>query len=91
MFGAVDARLTHDPDARAVIFHDLPNEAAHGVVCVVCGADFFLSGIHAQPVGSSATTGQTVHACPPCVAASREVAEAGEQLELTPSACPPAG
>lgn len=69
------------PMAPVTIFYDLPNEAAHGVVCVVCGTDFFLTGVHATPVGVSDTTGEAVHACEQsCVTAAREVANAGEQL-----------
>lgn len=64
-------------------FHDLNNEQADGVACIVCNADHTLSGIRSVPVGVSATTGSQVFACEqPCAPAVGYVARPGEQMEL---------
>lgn len=60
-------------------FHDLPNEAAHGHLCVRCLADFTATGVPAVPVGRSATTGETVKACATlCAAAVLREQDAGQ-------------
>jgi hypothetical protein len=44
------------------IFHDLNNEQADGLACIVCNADFTITGIRSVPVGVAAIGGQ-VFAC----------------------------
>lgn len=69
--------------AIAAIFDDLNNEQANGTVCIVCNADFTVSGIHSVPVGFSATTRSQVFACEQmCARAVGYVPPVGEQLEM---------
>lgn len=67
------------------IFHDLNNEQAHGDTCIVCNADFTLTGIRAAEVGKSGTTRKPVFACEPlCAPAVGYRPDDSEQMELAP-------
>jgi len=65
------------------IFHDLNNEQANGLACIVCNEDFTTSDRPHVPVGYSATIGSQVFACgEPCAPAVGYVPPV--ELELAP-------